>query len=163
LSKGKPVPPGATLAGFRLLSFGVPTVRDVAIQPFWVHIVKDHDQVTPEESQAAGKIEQDIIVWSTTLGPSGVAHGSAAHWNQLRDDLARAVKAGWVVDQALAQNLAAQLASARQALDARDLAGASSRLQALLGTVARVSPGQITREGLGLVSLNVQSLVGNMK
>jgi hypothetical protein len=162
-SKGKPVPPGASLGGFRLISFGVPTVREVEISPWWVHAVPDHDKVTDAEMQAAGRVERDMVVRSATLGPSGVAHGSPAHWNQLRDDLARAAKLGWIVDQGLAQNLTGQLASARAAFDARDFAAARSRLQALLAAAARSTSGQATPEGLGLASLNVQSLLDNTK
>src|SRR5580765_8478959 len=161
--KGQSIPPSASLGGFRLISFGVPTVRDVEIMPWWVHIVPDHDKVTGAEMQAAGRVEQDIVVRSATLGPSGVAHGSPAHWNQLRDDLARAVKLGWIVDQGLAQNLTSQLASARAAFDARDFAAARSRLQALLAAAARSTSGKATPEALGLVSLNVQSLLDNTK
>lgn len=162
-NKGQSVPPGTSLGGFRMLSFGVPTVRNVAIHPWWVHVVEDHEKVTPEEMQAAGRAEREMIVLSSTLGPSGVSYGSPAHWNQLRDDLPRAGKVGWIIDQALAQNLAAQLASARLALDARDLAAAKSRLQTLIATITRSTPGQITREGFGLVSLNAKSLLDNTK
>jgi hypothetical protein len=161
--KGQSVMPGASMGGFRMVSFGVPTLREVVLMPWWMHIVEDHEKVTPEEMQAAGKLEQDIVIITVTLGPSGVAHGSPAHWNQLRDDLTRAVKLGWIVDQGLGQNLTAQLASARQAFDARDLPAARSRLQTLLATIARSIPGQATREGFGLVSLNAQSLLDNAK
>ena len=163
LEQGQSILPGASRGGFRLISFGVPTVRDVEIMPWWMHIVPDHDKVTAAEMQAAGRVEQDIVVRSATLGPSGVAHGSPAHWNQLRDDLARAVKLGWIVDQGLAQNLTSQLASARAAFDARDFAAAKSRLQAVLAATAQSPSGKATSEGLGLVSLNVQSLLDYTK
>jgi hypothetical protein len=162
-NEGQSIRPGASLGGFRLLSFGVPTVREVEISPWWVHVVEDQDKVTPEQSQAAGRVEQDTAVRGATLGPSGVAHGSPAHWNQLRDDLAHAAQLGWIADQGLARNLTGQLASARAAFDARDLRAAGSRLQALLAAIAGASPGQATPEGVALVSLNVQSLLDNAK
>lgn len=157
------ISPGSSLGGFRLISFGVPTIRDAQIVPLWMHVVKDHDAVTEADMKAAGRIERDIIFHTVTLGASGVSYGSLAHWDQLRADLARAIQLGWIIDKGLAKNLTDQLASARQALDARDFSAARSRLQALPATINQSTPGQTTGEGSALVSLNVQSLLDNTK
>ncbi|MDE2118570.1 MAG: hypothetical protein KGJ19_08235, partial [Betaproteobacteria bacterium] len=155
--------PGSSLGGFHLLSFGVPTIRNTQIIPLWMHVVEDHDAVTEADMQAAGQIEQDIIFHTVTLGASGVSYGSFAHWDQLRDDLARAIQLGWIMDTDLAKNLTDQLASARRALDARDFSAARTMLQKLLATINRSTPGQTTSEGSALVLLNVQSLLDNTK
>jgi len=157
------ISPGSSLGGFQLTSFGVPTIRNTQIVPLWMHVVKDHDAVTEADMKAAGQIERDIIFHTVTLGASGVSYGSFAHWDQLQDDLARAIELGWIIDTGLAKNLRDQLASARRALDARDFSAARTLLQTLLATINRSTPGQTTSEGSALVSLNVQSLLDNTK
>jgi len=153
--------PGTSLGGFQLISYGVPTIRDVQIIPLWMHIVDNHDNVSTADRLAAGQIERDIIFHTVSLGPSGVAYGSFAHWNQLRDDLAQAIQLGWISDNKLAKKLTSQLAYARQALDAHDLFTAKSRLPALLDTINQSTPAQRSSEGFALVALNVQSLIDN--
>jgi len=155
------VQPGSSRGGFRLISYGVPTVRNAQLEAFWMHIVKDHEQVTPEQARAAGRIEQDLRLHAVTLGASGVAHGSRAHWEQLRTDLARAIQLRWIDDAMLAKELTEQLSSARQALEASDASAARSGLQRLLATLERAR-GQTRKEGFGLVSLNAWSLLENI-
>ena len=155
--------PGSSLAGFQLRSFGVPTIRSVHFIPFWMHVVDDHDAVTEADMRAAGQLEQSIVFQTVTLGASGVSYGSFAHWDQLRDDLARAIQLGWVIDKNLANTLTSQLAFAREALDARDFFTARTRLQLLLDTINQSTPTQTTREGFALVSLNAQSLFDNAR
>lgn len=153
--------PGTSLGGFQLISYGVPTIRDVQLIPLWMHIVDDHDDVPDADRLAAGQTERDIIFHTVTLGPSGVSYGSYAHWDQLRDDLARAIQLGWISNNTLARNLTTQLAYARQAFDAHDLFTTKSRLPALLDTINRSTPAQRSSEGFALVALNVQSLIDN--
>ncbi len=156
-SKG--ILPGSSLAGFELRSFGVPRIRKVNLIPFWMHVVENHENVTPEQSQAAGQIEQDIVFRTLTLGASEVSYGSLAHWDQLREDLAQAIQLGWIVDKILAKDLTSQLASARQAADARDLATAKIRLRTLLDTIDKSTAAQRTSEGFALTALNAGSLI----
>jgi len=153
--------PGTSLGGFQLISYGVPTIRDVQLIPLWMHIVADHDAVSTADRLAAGQVERDIIFHTVSLGPSGVAYGSFAHWNQLRDDLARAKQLGWITDPTLTSTLTSQLAAARQALDAKDFHTAKTLLQPMLTTISQSIPAQRTSEGYALVYLNVLALINN--
>lgn len=155
------IAPGASLSGFELRSFGVPSVRRIQVIPFWMHVVDDHDAVTPADMAAAGQVEQQIVFETVTLGPSGVQYGSFAHWDQLRDDLAQAIGLGWISNNRLARDLTDQLAFARQALDAHDFFTARLRLGPVLDTINRSTAAQRTSEGFALVALNVQSLIDN--
>ena len=155
------IAPGTSLGGFQLISYGVPTIRDVQLIPLWMHIVADHDAVSTADRLAAGQVERDIIFHTVSLGPSGVAYGSFAHWNRLRDDLVRAKQLGWISDPVLANNLTAQLASARQAIDAKDGTLAKTWLQALIKTINQSTPAQRSSEAFGLVLLNAQALLQN--
>ena len=153
--------PGQTRNGFELISPGLPVIRGTSINPWWVFLVDDHETVTREEKIAAGEIERKIIFHTLTLGPSAVIPGSFTHWNQLRDDLGQAIQLGWVPDAALANNSTAQLASARQSLDAEDGTLAKTRLQTLLDTFTKSNAAQRRQEAHDLVRLNVQSLIDN--
>ena len=155
------IAPGTKLGGFQLISYGAPTIRNVQLIPLWMHIVDDHDAVPDADRLAAGQIERDIIFHTVSLGPSGVSYGTFAHWNQLRDDLVRAIQLGWIIDPTLATSLTTQLATARQAMDAKDSFTAKTLLSSLLDTISKSLPTQRTSEGYALVYLNIQSLINN--
>jgi len=159
--KAPNIVPGTSLGGFQLISYGVPTIREVQLIPLWMHIVINHDAVSQADRLAAGQTERDIIFHTVSLGPSGVGYGSFAHWNQLRDDLAHATQLGWITDPTLASNLTKQLATARLTLDAKDFYTAKILLQPMLDTISRSTPAQRSSEGYALVYLNVQSLINN--
>ena len=152
--------PGASMGGLELQSPGLPMIRDVQIVPWWIMIVADHDAVTQTEKEDAGQVEQDIIYKTVTLGPSGFGDnpGRFEHWNQLRDDLVRAIALGWFPETSFAADVTAQLSSARQALDQHDFYLVHQRLQALIDTLSAASPGKMTEEGYALIYYNVQAI-----
>lgn len=153
------IKPGSSLSGFELTSYGLPAIRDVWFTPEWVFMVADHDAVTLADREAAGQIEQNIEYQTVVLGPSGVERGSFAHWNLLRDDLARAIQLGWFPDAGLASALSTQLAAAREALETRDLYLTHQRLDVLLATISASTPAQRTSEGYGLMYFNVKAII----
>jgi len=153
--------PGLSMSGFQLVSYGVPTIRKSQIYPLWMHLVQDHDSVSDADMIEAANIEQGIIYNTESIGPSGISYGSFAHWDQLRDDLARAIQLKWISSNTLAKDLTDQLAIARQTFDSRDLYTTKLQLTTLLNTINNSSPSQRTSEGYGLVALNVQSLIDN--
>ncbi len=153
------IKPGMSQGGFELTSYGLPAIRDVWFKPKWVFMVADHDAVTEADREAAGQIEQDIKYQTVVLGPSGVERGNFAHWNLLRDDLARAIQLGWFPDAGLASALTTQLAAAREALETRDLYLTHQRLNVLLATIAAATPTQRTSEGYGLMYFNVKAII----
>jgi hypothetical protein len=150
--------PGSSLAGFQLLSYGVPTIREAQVVPLWMHVVGDHDEAPDEDVLQAGAIERSLPRSFLTLGPSGVSPQSAGHWNQLRDDLATAIKLGWIVDPKLAGTLTAQLASAREAFEASDSTLVNVRVQQLIDTISNSTPAQRNAEAHALVLLNARRL-----
>jgi hypothetical protein len=152
------IAPGASLGGFEVISGGLPTIRKMEVEPYWI-FVSDAD-ATPEQEQTVIDTKKAIIFNVLTLGPSPSTPGSFAHWNQLRVDLNQAIQLGWVIDPTLATTLVNQLASARQAADASDGATAKARLQPLLNTVGQATPGQIRQEARDLLLLNAQALKG---
>ncbi len=153
--------PGQTRSGYTLISPGLPTIRAAVIDPKWVLVVPDVEDVSEEEEAAAAAVEEQIRFHTVTLGPSGVYPGTYEHWNQLRDDLNKAVQLGWVPDQAFAATLINQLASARQAADAGDGTLAKQRLQTLLATLAQSTSSERRQEARDLVYWNTQALIAS--
>lgn len=150
--------PGSSLAGFELLSYGLPSIREAQVIPFWVYVVEDHGVSPSEEALQAGEIERKLPLSIQTLGPSGVAPGSAGHWNRFRDDLAKAIQLGWIVDPNLGNTLTVQLTSARAAFDAFDFALVNARVQLLIDTISLSTPEQRNAEAHALVLLNARRL-----
>lgn len=153
--------PGSSLNGFAIVSSGLPSIRTAQILPDWELVVEDHDAVTDQDLADAGIAEAEMRFRTYTLGPSGAAPGSYTHWNQLRDDLDRAIQLGWIPDAMLGQTLKTQLADARTALDADNGTLAKTRLQTLLNTLAQANSGQRRQEVNDLLRLNAQSLIAH--
>jgi hypothetical protein len=156
-SKTDRIAPGQTLAGFQVISRGMPTIRQMLLHPNWV--LKVEGEATKEEQIAGAEVERSIIFHTFTLGPSPHTPGTFGHWDQLRDDLNQAIQLGWIPDQTLATALVTQLASARQALDAGDGTLAKTRLDTLIQTITQSTPAQRRREVFDLVLLNTQRLI----
>ncbi|MGH2359253.1 MAG: hypothetical protein ACRDGM_01755 [bacterium] len=154
------ITPGSSLGGFQLISRGMPTIHTIHVIPKWLLVLDSEEQLTPEIEQAADQISQSIIFRTFTLGPSGLTPGTFAHWDQVRDDLNKAIQLGWIADATLATNLVSRLASAREALDAVDGTLAKARLQTLIQTINQSTPTQRRREVADLIILNAERLIG---
>lgn len=147
--------PGATMSGLKLISPGVPIIRDMIVEPFWVPVFEGE----PDKSAAAkaGKVERAIRVHLKTLGPSGTG---ALNWSSLDAELAQAVQLGWIPDAALAQQIQAQLDAANAAaVQQQDGTTAKQQLGALLQVLAAASADRIRTEARDLVRLNAEALI----
>src|SRR5881296_2979663 len=71
--------PGQTLSGFALLSPGMPTIRKMEVHPKWTYVVKDLEVVDADELVAATKVEENLTVHTSTLGPSAQIPGTSPH------------------------------------------------------------------------------------
>jgi len=134
-------------------------IRKMKVNPKWTYIVKDLEVIDGDEQIAAAKVEKNLTVHISTLGPSAQIPGTVAHWDQVRDDLNQAIQLGWISDQTLASALVSQLTSARQAFDAQDEPLTKTWLNTLIQSITQSSPGQRRREAFDLILLNVQRLV----
>jgi hypothetical protein len=153
------ISPGSSLGGFELISRGMPTIHQMEVEPYWIFV--SPGDATPEEEQAAIEIEKSIIFHTFSLGPSAHTPGTFGHWDQVRDDLNQGIQLGWISDQALANALVTQLASARQALDTGKGTLAKTGLDTLIQTITQSTPSQRRREVFDLVLLNAQRLKEN--
>lgn len=151
------ISPGQIKGGFALISPGVPTIRQIKLIPDWVLVTAS--EATAEEEQRAQATEDSLPITTQTLGPSAMKPGSSGHWDQIRDDLNRAIQLKWITDPALAKRLVDQLASARQAKNVSDSARTKASLQLLMDLAARSTPGQIRQEARDLVLLNARAII----
>jgi len=157
-----PIAPGMSLDGFAIISPGVPTIRAIEVIPNWILVVEDHGEVTEEELNRAGEIEENMVFRGYTLGPANALFlGSYDHWDHLHDDLEKAGALGWFSDTSLLETIKSQLATSREAMDAYDGTLAKILLNDLLNTLNLSTPSQRTREAYDLVRLNTLSLIGN--
>ena len=125
------VGPGGSISGLILRSRGLPTLKVTEAVPFWNLVLNSEGDSTPEIEQASEQIRQSIVFRAQTLGPSGVTAGSFGHWEQMQDDLNRAVQLGWISDLTLVNAMVTQLTSARQAVEAQNGTLAKTRLNTL--------------------------------
>lgn len=153
--------PGTTLGGFELFSYLAPTIREIILVPEWMLVVEDHDQVEEGIMEVAGQAEHDMRVRTLTLAPSAVRLGLFEHWNQLRDDLAKAVQLGWFPDKSFANVLTKQLASARNAMDQGDIPLAQQYLNTLLTTIVNATATQRSDDGYGLLYFNLTRMIAS--
>ncbi|GMR20157.1 MAG: hypothetical protein BMS9Abin36_0752 [Gammaproteobacteria bacterium] len=157
--KNNQVLPGGALSGMVLLSRGVPTIRGVSVIPTWVYVSNTLGGITEAESEEASRLDGSVQFNTHSIGPSAVLIGHFRHWNQLRDDLVKAIDLGWIPDNALANSLQSLLAEARALLDADDGTAAKASMQAMLDALAQATPGQIDAGASDLVRLNVLALM----
>lgn len=155
------VAPGSSITGLVLQSRGVPTIVRTEASPDWQLVLNSEADLEPGMLEAAEQISDSLVVRAVTLGPSGVSAGSYGHWDQLRDDLNRAVQLGWISDSQLSNALLTQLASARQALDAQDGTLAKTRLNTLIQSISASTVAQRQAEVAALVLFNAQQLRDN--
>lgn len=151
--------PGQSLAGFVLISPGLPTIREVQAEPWWIFTVEDAESVTDEEFEEAARIERDLPWKTFSLGPGDQYPGSFEYWSKLAADIDRAVTLGWISNTSFAQTLRDQLAFARAPLDQQDGTLAKTRLQTLLATMRHSQPSDRSQEVFDLVVLNINSLI----
>jgi len=159
---GQTIAPGMTANGFVLTSPRVPTIREFQALADWVLIVPDHDEITDDVLDEAGRVEERITFSVYSLGPASLADvGSHRHWDMLRADLGRIIELGWCSGAEFMQDLDRRLAEARIALDAEDGTLAKTRLAVLQGLLGGVTQATCRREALDLLTLNIASLIAN--
>lgn len=150
------VHPGHQITGLKLISPGVPVIREMIVVPFWVPVF-DGEPDKAEEAKA-GRVLQAIRVHLQTLGPAGTG---ALSWSAFEAEVAQAVKLGWIPDTSLAQTIQDRLNAANAAaVQDHDGTAAKTKLRALLDTLAGASSDQIHTEARDLVRLNAEALIG---
>jgi hypothetical protein len=151
--------PGETKAGFQLISRGLPAIRSIEIQPWWMMM---RDEEANEESTTIGRATTKSLKYTTkTIGPTAppMELNPIPFLDVIKGYIDECVTLGWLTDSTLASALKAKLDAARSSLQVDDdPSSAKVALSELMELINRSTSSQLTSEARGLLFYNVQYL-----
>lgn len=159
------ISPGGTMQGFQLMSYGIPGIRTVRIQPGI-----DYDNLPDEFSdlEKTRQLRDSLIFRTSTVGPKAPPKDFVPieFLNYLITLVHDSRQAGWIKEDGVRQSLLAKLTNAKRKLEAGDSKVAKNVLNAFLNEVRATScqdfscPGNkpLTREAYALLFFNGQFL-----
>jgi hypothetical protein len=150
--------PGETKGGFQLISRGLPTIRSIEIQPWWILQIQDF---ASNESTAIGRATTKSLKFTTkTLGPTAPPQGfvPVQFLNTIQGYMDESVTLGWLIDPALVNALRAKLDTVRSFIQANDPSSAKVVLGEFMDLITQSSSSQLTPEARGLLFYNAQYL-----
>ncbi|HWW20583.1 MAG TPA: CARDB domain-containing protein [Steroidobacteraceae bacterium] len=160
------IPPGQTLSGFNLVSYGSPTIRAMTFKPEWIlDLGPTGGEPTDAQAIQAAQIKQSLQVTVFVLGPSVYNVDIGTLLSQLAKDVATAVQLGWISDATLAAQIQSQIHSAQTLYGSEGPDyNTYTALKTALNTVTSAAPGKLTTDGNNLVQLALSQVlrqVGN--
>ncbi|MBW2311639.1 MAG: hypothetical protein JRF35_11295 [Deltaproteobacteria bacterium] len=150
--------PGETKAGFQLISRGLPTIRDIEIEPWWIFM--EQGSASEEGASIAREIEESLKVKKKTIGPTAPpsALSFIVFLETIEVYLDESADLGWAVDAALINFLLGKLGDARSFIEADDPTKAKVALGEFMDRIENATPTQLTPEGRGLLFYNAKYL-----
>ncbi len=106
--------PGEKKDGFVLISYQLPTIREVEMSPSWILAVDG--EASHAEAVEAETIRRQLKFKAYVIGPEFADVSSFAHWDRLKLYIEKSVEYNWIPGATLAQTLSDQLTEARTAL-----------------------------------------------
>lgn len=151
--------PGQTMSGFSMLSAGVPTIKAMHLEPYWILDMGGDNEPTAAQEIQAYQIHQSTIDDVYVLAPSWVPSGYFDNYDELQRDVTTAIQIGWIADPTLGKTIQQQLQTVRNLYNTEGPDyNTSVALQTLQNTVAAATPGQLTQDGNTLLTLNLAEL-----
>lgn len=150
------ITPGSSLGGFELISGGLPSIRKMEVEPFWIFV--SEGDATPEDEQAAIEIEKSIIFHTKTIGPTAPPFDLRDLLEKIFGYIDESVALGWLIDPSLTDTLRAELNTARSYIEVNDPSSAKSALQRFMTALDSSSSAQRTAEAYSLLFYNAQYL-----
>jgi hypothetical protein len=164
--------PDNSLSGFVLMSRGIPSIRDVSVQPHWILVVDGY--VSDEDIEESKRIEEEITFKGKTIGPTAppVDLKPVDFLDNIIEMKHEAFSLGWITNKGIERSLDAKLDAARKKLTAGDYGTARNILNAFANEVE--AQGCETREdcpkgkhllpeAYALLKYNAQYLADNLK
>lgn len=156
--------PGSSLEGFKIMTRGIPSIREFVIEPKLVPPSEESD-ITPEQIQ---EVEDKVSFKSKTIGPTAPPQNFVPieFLNYLISLLHDSHQLSWIKVDGVHQSLLAKLLEAKRALEKDQIRVAKNALNAFLNEVRAVScaefacPGNkpLTGEAYALLFFNGQFL-----
>lgn len=173
---GVGLPPGQQLAGFRVYSRGLPSIRSFTAEPYIDEETLSMEAlgVKPPNGQPGdtARYKQDLdaalspnFARGFTIGPASPPSPfiPALFLAAIQSYQQQSVALGWITPAAAAP-LVTKLAEAATALGQANTAAARNALQSVLtDTATGRATGGITAEGFALMNYNVQYLIANLQ
>jgi hypothetical protein len=150
--------PGETKGGFELISRGLPTIRDIEIEPWWIFM--EEGSASEEGAKIAREIEESLKVKKKTIGPTAPpsALSFMVFLESIEVYLDESVDQGWLLDSALANALQAKLEDTRSFIKADDPTKAKVTLGEFMDLIENAEASKLTSEGRGLLFYNAKYL-----
>jgi hypothetical protein len=155
--------PGETKDGFQLISRGLPTIRSIEIQPWWVMV---RDEAATRESRATGVATTKSLKYTTkTIGPTAPPLNlvPATFLDLIKSYIDESVTLGWFTDTTLTSTLKSKLESIPALIDADDPSSAKVVLGEMMDLINSATSSQLTSEAKGLLYYNIQYLKSQIK
>jgi len=150
--------PGETKGGFQLVSRGLPTIRSIEIQPWWIMI--EDDAASDEGRTTAAATTKSLKYTTKTIGPTAppLEFIPVTFLNAIKNYVDESATLGWLSDTALAGTLKTKLESIPALIDADDPSSAKVVLGEMMDLINSATSSQLTSEAKGLLYYNVQYL-----
>lgn len=150
--------PGETKGGFELISRGLPTIREIEIEPWWIFM--EEGSASEEGANIAREIEESLKVTKKTIGPTAPpsALSFIVFLGTIEGYLDESVDLGWAIDIGLVSSLQTKLEAARSFIEAEDPTKAKLALGEFMDLIEHAESSKLTSEGRGLLFYNAKYL-----
>jgi hypothetical protein len=155
--------PGQSLAGFEIMSKGLPSIRRCIVSPFF-----DFDSLFSEERFPSEKdipntdsIQNAVRFYGWTVGPTAppIDFVPLAWLDTLSSYTTQSLSLGWITSQAVTDKYLTYFSSARAKLAQGDSVGARTVLQQVLHDVDIDGTSALTNEVYALLKYNTEYLL----
>lgn len=128
------IKPGQTLSGFRMISRGLPGIRDITIYPRMPFELWAREDDPPEEQARKDALEEEVAFKGKTIGPTAPPANFVAldFLTYLIDLKHKAAELGWITNKGVENSLDVKLDQVKAKLQAGDTKTASNLLNAFL-------------------------------
>ncbi|MGA9365201.1 MAG: hypothetical protein WBW16_12620 [Bacteroidota bacterium] len=158
--------PGQSLAGFEIMSKGLPSIRRCIVSPFFDFDSLFSEERFPSEEDIPNtdSIQNAVKFYGWTVGPTAppIDFIATVWLDTLASYTFQSRPLGWITNQAAADKYLSYFSSARAKLVQGDSVGARTVLQQVLRDVDIDSTANLTSEAYALLKYNTEYLVGKL-
>jgi len=154
--------PGEIKGGFQLFSRGLPAIRSIEIEPWWVFATENF--VSAEDEIISRETEESLKFTTRTIGPTAPPQEliPITFLDTIEGYIDESVTLSWLTDSTLITTLKSKLDSARALIEDNDPSSAKVVLGEVMDVINQATSSQIKPEARGLLFYNVQYLKNAM-
>lgn len=154
--------PGQTQSGFEFITRGLPTIREIEIEPWWIYV--SEGPATKEGTKQAREIEKNITFKTKTLGPTAppADFKATSFIDYIISMKHEAFSLGWITNKGIENSLDAKLENAKMEIMQGNNNTAKNILEAFINEVEAQKDKHLTSEAYGLLKYNVEYLIGRL-